>query len=211
VREHCYPAAVLEKPQIRRRLADYVPPEIRRPPKARHRASVAMILGGPDDDPHLCFIQRAEREGDRWSGQMAFPGGHADHDGESIETAAERETLEEVGLALSPAQRIGALDPVRLLRTGASTRAVLFPVAYAIGPKLPALSPDPKEVAAARWISLRHLFDPGHATTISWKMPVGHREFPGIGHEGQVIWGLTFRVLGRFAEVVGLPALPAAW
>ena len=40
-------------------------------------AAVAAILR-PGDHTEALFILRASREGDPWSGQMAFPGGHKD-------------------------------------------------------------------------------------------------------------------------------------
>lgn len=47
-------------------------------PPSRSMAAVAMALAGEPDALELCFILRASREGDRWSGQMAFPGGKAE-------------------------------------------------------------------------------------------------------------------------------------
>ena len=42
------------------------------------RAAVALVLRGPAEAPDILFIKRASREGDPWSGQMAFPGGRYD-------------------------------------------------------------------------------------------------------------------------------------
>ena len=47
----------------------------------------------------VLFILRAAREGSRWSGQVGFPGGHAEGS-ETDEQAVVRETREEVGLHL---------------------------------------------------------------------------------------------------------------
>ena len=58
-----------------------------------------MIRSGPEG-AEVLLIRRAEREGDPWSGHMAFPGGHIEA-GESPLEAAIRETEEEVGLALA--------------------------------------------------------------------------------------------------------------
>ncbi len=38
-------------------------------------AAVAMVFAGDESAPALCVIRRAQREGDPWSGHMAFPGG----------------------------------------------------------------------------------------------------------------------------------------
>ena len=54
-----------------------------------------------DGDPEILFIRRAARQGDRWTGHIAFPGGKRDPNDASDCAAAERETLEEVGLDLA--------------------------------------------------------------------------------------------------------------
>ena len=72
-------------------------------PFRRHvtRASVALIYRGPRErDGELLFIQRARRDGDPWSGDMAFPGGRLEPGDTSSRHIAMRETLEETGLDL---------------------------------------------------------------------------------------------------------------
>ena len=105
-------------------------PEVSNPPSCNKRASVALIIrirpsNAPSlkepaniededalqrffsqdwvqqGDPEILFIRRAARRGDRWTGHVAFPGGKRDPDDASDRAAAERETLEEVGLDLS--------------------------------------------------------------------------------------------------------------
>jgi hypothetical protein len=66
------------------------------------RSAVAMILQVRDGELHILMIKRAEREGDPWSGHMAFPGGRMDKTDANGYAVAVRETSEEVGLALGP-------------------------------------------------------------------------------------------------------------
>ena len=83
------------------------------PEERQRRAGVAMVLrddAGDGAGPSVLFIERARWEGDPWSGHMAFPGGRVDPSDRDARAAAERETLEEVGLRLSGAERIGRLD-----------------------------------------------------------------------------------------------------
>ena len=59
------------------------------------RASAALIYRqSADDGIELLFIQRAHREGDPWSGDMAFTGGRMEPGDATPRAAAERETLE---------------------------------------------------------------------------------------------------------------------
>jgi 8-oxo-dGTP pyrophosphatase MutT (NUDIX family) len=167
------------------------------------RASVALVLAGEGPALNMVMIRRAEREGDPWSGQMALPGGRAGPDDADAEAVAERETREEVGIALSREQLIAPLDEMPVLRAGVDFGMVLSPFVYYWGMERGTLRKS-NEVSAAWWVPLAHLLAPAHAT---WKTLVrdGRRlEFPAIAHEEEVIWGLTYRVLAAFFERLGL-------
>ena len=191
---------------IQSALASFTPERLPDPKEVWQRASVAIIFAGPSDDPSLCFIKRAERETDRWSGQMAFPGGRADKsDNDPVDTAI-RETGEEIGLSLSREQIIGALSEAPLHRHGSSFYGVLSPVCFYIGETLPPFTLEVSEVARAFWIPINTLFDPERRVPLEWEIEDGARSltFPGIAHDGEVIWGLTYRVLEVFTQRLGL-------
>lgn len=96
--------------EMRRALAGTVPPPAS---GAARRAGVAVVL---DDDARVLLIRRADRVGDPWSGQVAFPGGrHEPSDADTCATAI-RETREEIGLDLATADCLGALAEVRTVR-----------------------------------------------------------------------------------------------
>ena len=52
-------------------------------------------------DPEVLFIKRAARQGDRWTGHIAFPGGRRDPEDEDDAATSTRETKEEIGLDLN--------------------------------------------------------------------------------------------------------------
>lgn len=182
-------------------------PELLREALARHtpsltpfeahtdRAAVALVIAGDG----ICFIRRAARAGDPWSGQMALPGGRASADDASAYDVAERETWEEVGLRLQPSHRLGALSELPVHRAGVETSTVLSPLVYHIGPFPTPLVPN-HEVAEAYWIPLADLWDARNVARF--------REYPAIQFREHFIWGLTLRVLALFAEALGQP-LPA--
>ena len=64
-------------------------------------AGVAVIFRSSSRQEEVLLIRRAEREGDPWSGQVAFPGGMVSASDKSFEETARRETAEEVGVDLS--------------------------------------------------------------------------------------------------------------
>ena len=69
-------------------------------------------------DPEVLFIKRSARQGDRWSGHVALPGGRRDPTDKDDVAAAVRETREEVGLDLAAPEclRVGNL-PERVVTT----------------------------------------------------------------------------------------------
>tara|TARA_B110000483_G_scaffold54876_1_gene68487 strand:- start:2336 stop:2944 length:609 start_codon:yes stop_codon:yes gene_type:complete len=178
-------------------------------PNATH-ASVAMILTRRGGVLEVCFIRRAEREGDPWSGQVAFPGGRASRLDESPAHVAERETREEVGLDINEGERIGSLPQRVIERNDLKNNLTLSPIVYYIESKKAekAIPLQKEEVAHVFWVPLAHLFNEDFVTEIEYPMGGQLRNFPGIKHDGEVIWGLTLRVLQSFSEAVGV-SMPA--
>jgi 8-oxo-dGTP pyrophosphatase MutT (NUDIX family) len=172
--------------------------------RGQNRAAVALILAGPERALRLCFIRRAEREGDPWSGHMAFPGGRADPADPTAQAVAERETREEVGLALHPEHLIAPLAELPVRLAGRETGMTLSSFVYYLGPEPAALQPN-GEVAGAYWIDLRHLWDPANGTHYRLQREGVDMVFPAIRFQDTVIWGLTFRLLTQFSSNVNRP------
>jgi 8-oxo-dGTP pyrophosphatase MutT (NUDIX family) len=174
------------------RLRSAEPP---RSPAGRHgwEAATALVLAPGDDDVEVAIIERSVRPGDRWSGQLALPGGRRDGTDPDLATTAAREAAEEVGLTLGPAAALVAEHRPRI-RSG-----VVACYAFAL-PHRPVLRPEPAEVATAWWVPLSALADPANATTTRHS---GVR-FPAIDVDGRPLWGMTLTTLQRFATATGL-------
>ncbi len=175
------------------------------------QAAVAMILTESAHGLEVCFIRRAERVGDPWSGQVAFPGGRASAADADAYAVAERETWEEIGMHLQREHRVGAL-PMRNVESNVKRSGLtLWPFVYYVGPAEQAMATArlPAEVASVFWVPIGHLFDHQHVTELEYPLGVTASTFPGIQFGEHVIWGLTLRVLASFAEVMQreLPAL----
>ena len=162
-------------------------------PDGRWQASTALVLAPGDDDVEVAIIERSQRADDRWSGQLAFPGGRRDPADRDLAATAARESAEEVGLTLG-----------RPLTCVAQQRARVRPgmvacYAFAVAERR-RLVPEPGEVANAWWVPLGTLTDPANATSIR------HRglRFPAIDVEGRALWGLTLLLLERFASLVDI-------
>lgn len=167
-------------------------------------AAVAMILVDGVSELEVCFIRRAERDGDPWSGQVAFPGGRADRIDRDAYAVAERETWEEIGLELTREHRIGPL-PIRPIDRSGVHSMTLSPFVYYIPAELKK-SVEPRqleEVAHVFWVPMSHLFDHSAATDLEYPMAGGVQTFRGILFDDHIIWGLTLRVLNSFAQILG--------
>jgi 8-oxo-dGTP pyrophosphatase MutT (NUDIX family) len=186
--------------EIRAQLAEYAhePADFEATPM---QAAVAMILAEGEHELDVCFIRRAERPGDPWSGQVAFPGGRAGPTDKDANAVAERETFEEIGMQITAANLIAPL-PVRPIQR--QHLELLSPFVYFVDPvtKRRAYVREQHEVSSVFWVPLSHLFDRGAATELEYPLGGNPQSFPGIRYGEHVIWGLTLRILESFADIV---------
>lgn len=173
---------------------------------ATFEAAVALVLHEPEPGwPELLFIERALREGDPWSGHMAFPGGRREATDADLHATALRETLEEVGFA--PPQLLGRLDDFQGSRGPAVPDLVVGAFVYAV-PERPAIVVSP-EVQCTVWVPLAELVDPARWAEHELVGQNGAQLFPAICYDRFRIWGLTLRILGSFYGLLG-ERLPGA-
>lgn len=177
---------------------------------AERQAAVALVLRGGAAGPEILFIERAEHPEDPWSGHMAFPGGRVDPGDPSPRSAAERETAEEVGLDLAGAEVLGRLDDLEGRHAGRPAGLVISAFVYHVGDP-PRLRPN-QEVREALWVPVRQVLDPERHIDFRFpRYPESMPAYPGIvvgDPDRHVVWGLTYRFLERFFEIVGRPLPP---
>lgn len=189
---------------LRAPLAAYSPRLLEGPPE--RRAAVAMVLREADSGPEVLFIERARKAGDPWSGHMAFPGGRMDPVDPGPREVAQRETFEEVGLSLDDAELLGRLDDAQGRNPRRSKGMIISAFVYH-APDPGPLVTQASEVEDAFWFPLDELALPERHVRRAFR-GTGPLRFPGVvvGHpERQVVWGLTFRFLEVFHQVVGRP------
>ncbi len=156
------------------------------------RAAVTVVLGPTPEGLQLLFIERAQHPDDPWSGHIAFPGGRIEADDPSPRAAAERETLEEVGLDLSEADYWGRVDD----RTGHLLPVVVSGFVYRL--ETPAALTLSQEVESAFWIGADPLRDPSKQTQHRMQRRGEEQAFPALdllGPNRPLLWGLTFRIV----------------
>lgn len=153
-------------------------------------AAVALLLRPANRDLRLLLVRRTKSLRDPWSGQMALPGGKRDSRDRNLKETITREVLEEVDIDLmSDCRFLGVLGNVR---STLKPRILVAPFVISLGyePKIKLSS----ELEGYMWILLEQL-QVGRGTT---KFPFG--EYPSYRVEGNVVWGLTYRILEKFTE-----------
>ncbi|MCC6850020.1 MAG: CoA pyrophosphatase [Deltaproteobacteria bacterium] len=192
--------SALRVDEIRRRLGAHAPSILA--PTAKH-AAVAAVLHDTGAGSELLFIERAEHPYDPWSGHMAFPGGRVDPDDASARHAAERETLEEVGLDLGSAELLGRLDDVEGAPPGFDS-LVVSAFVYHLDRRITA-TPN-YEVRDVLWVPTAHLEDRARRIPFYWPRQQRDVHYPGIlvgQPDRHVVWGLTYRFLELFFVALG--------
>jgi 8-oxo-dGTP pyrophosphatase MutT (NUDIX family) len=181
---------------IDERLADWRPGEVDRPAEGYREAAVSLVLrAGAELD--LLLIRRAESERDPWSGQMALPGGRRDATDESLLHTAIRETREETALELQTRSRVlGRLDTVTTVNERLPKLSVM-PIVFGVTAGVEATA-NSAEVSAVHWVPLSRLTDPVTHATTTVLLPTGPRDFPCFRVNGEVVWGMTHRILTSF-------------
>ena len=186
--------------RIRNTLGAFKPSEVT-PNKQTRQAAVAIILRETNDHPEVLFIKRAEKEGDPWSGHMAFPGGHKEPEDTDLRQAAERETIEEIGLDLSAGNYIGALDHENAQPRGRILNMLIAPHVFEIFDEVEfSINYEVDEVV---WASLEDLTSNRLHDTETMPMSGTPTVFNGYRLDGgHFVWGLTYRILKSFFTTV---------
>jgi 8-oxo-dGTP pyrophosphatase MutT (NUDIX family) len=155
-----------------------------------------IVRGGAELD--ILFIKRSRHDGDPWSGHVALPGGRWESPDETLLSTAIRETREETGVDLSGALHLGRLEEVRPT-SPRLPRLAIHPHVFGVRPGTEARVAS-HEVDAVHWVSLDELQRPETAGTIDISLPGGSRTFPCLRIRGEVVWGLTYRIITDFLD-----------
>lgn len=132
---------------------------------------------------------------------MAFPGGRRDStDPDDLATAI-RETREEVGLDLTTQARLlGCLDDITATARGRQLDMVIRPFVFSVETVTPVVTTD--EVTAAYWVPLPPLFDGSASTAHSVELPEGRMALPAWNLDGNIVWGLTYRMMDNLLDLM---------
>jgi 8-oxo-dGTP pyrophosphatase MutT (NUDIX family) len=161
----------------------------------RTDAGVLVALYVNDGRVHAVFTRRRD-DLRRHPGEISFPGGrHDDTDPDLLATAL-REAEEEIGLASSAVQVLGALQPTPTIATGYA----IYPFVGLIEPGL-AWTPSAREVAEVLELALDDLLAGyGRRRLLRRGVPIRTDTYV-VGDD--LIWGATARILGDLFDRIG--------
>lgn len=166
------------------------------------RSAVALFLADHlPDGLAVLMIKRAEREGDPWSGHMAFPGGRKDPADRNSLATAKRETAEEIGLEVEHhARLITRLSDVITHPRLRGGPMVITPYVFQLR-SLPELVPN-HEVAATVWVPLAFLAERANRQKMRWAPNGVPIELPCYLYGEYRIWGLSLLMLDELLDVL---------
>ncbi len=186
---------------IRDRLSNHNPAPV--DIDAPMRAAVALLLQPRPDDVYVLFIHRAHHPHDPWSGHMAFPGGRHEPEDPDLLVTIQRETHEEVGISLDDhGEYLGRLAEVQAMARGKRTGMIVSPFVYLVSQEARPV-PDPVEVQDIIWVPLSFMQQDGVEQIVQRNLQAGSTaQVPALLYGGKTIWGLTYRMLRGFLELI---------
>lgn len=135
------------------------------------------------------MIKRSEIPQDPWSGQMAFPGGHAAAEDRTLLDTVIRETKEEVGINASAQEFLGCLDNVQPKNVPMIVAPFVFLIVGKVDPRI---SKEAREIV---WIPVSFVSDPKNITTFMFAIRGEELSMPCYKYSGHTIWGMSFRII----------------
>ena len=179
--------------ELRGRLAARTRRTIQQP-GTRSAAVLVPLIGAEDKLSLLCF-ERTQEVLDH-KGEICLPGGSIEPHDANPTAAALRESHEELGVPTDAVEVLGMLDDVHTTVSGYVITPIVGHVAV-----LPAIVPDPLEVARTLIVPLNELSRPElHGTLLrDWRGTM--REVHYFNVSGGQIWGATARILYNLLQV----------
>jgi len=191
---------------IRRKLNDQssLPPHNHFPPGflsgPPRPAAVLIPFIRQNNQWRILFIRRNDIDGDRHSGQVAFPGGAQEQLDPSLQDAALREAQEEIGLNPKDVQILGNLrDFITISNFQVTPFVGLIPWPYE-------LNPSPAEVKKIFTIPLDWLADSNNLEETWRDLPDNQRISVAYFQEfdSEILWGASARFTLDLLATLGL-------
>lgn len=165
-----------------------------------------MLLLYPKDGEYHILLNRRTANVEHHKGEVSFPGGRQDEEDGSLLDTALRETYEEMGVRPEDIELLGELDDMPTSsRFLISTHVGAIPYPYGF-------TPSQDEVAEVLEVPISALMDDQNFRHEARLVGGRLHGSPAYAYRGNLIFGATARVLGRFLELLrAAPDKEALW
>ena len=165
---------------------------------ARPRMAAVLIpITLRADQIHIVLTKRCAYPGVH-SAQISFPGGKMERGDEHLQATALRETQEELQIAVTQLELLGALTPLYI----PPSNFWVHPFAAVIHNPPNIWTPKPDEVDQVLEPSLQQLLKPEIRIQRETQTSEGKQEVPGFQLDDHFIWGATAMMLEEFLCVI---------
>lgn len=179
--------------------ADRLPEWITRASATAARRAAGLCLVFPDSDGVAHIVLTERPAGDlRHAGQISLPGGAEDPGDEFPVGTALREAREEIGLDTDGVEVVGQLEVVDVRVSG----FLLTPVIGLVD-RLPALTPDPREVASIVLAPIAAFLPDAPVEIVEADRDGFRLRYGAYVVQGHHVWGATARVMGQLGALLG--------
>ena len=162
------------------------------------KAAVLIPFFLKDGEWHVLFIRRTEKPNDPHSGQVAFPGGHAEQSDRSYEVTALREFEEETGISRTMVDVIGQMP--------SSLSVTDLEIIPFVGILKTPFDPVPQEEEVARVFSMPYEFlqDQESVYQKSFTLPTGQKRASLFyrKYDNEILWGLSARIMTNLIKLL---------
>lgn len=159
-------------------------------------AAVAVLLKREGGELQVFLVKRAVDPSDPWSGDMAFPGGRRRPKDRDLRETMIRETMEETGIDLGGCRLLGTLD---VAASSVAPGLGVLPF-VALCEETPEVTLN-EELRSYLWVPLHRL------KRSRGRARVHRGEVPAYIVGGEVVWGLTYRMLENLLRLLDQAAV----
>lgn len=190
----------MELNQAIQRLKRHEKPRHQYGPASR-RAAVAIGLHEGNAGIEVLMIQRAQRQGDPWSGHMGFPGGRRDSTDDSDYHCALRETHEEIGVDLNQhGEFITELSEVNTGWRPDRPEMLVRPYVFSLATHPPMVLNH--EVDEVVWVPFAFLMDRSNRHDHHWEWRGDKLVSDAYLYRGKRVWGLSLMMLDELMSAL---------
>ena len=160
------------------------------------QSAVLLLLYPKNGEIYIAYFKRPVYDGPH-SGQIAFPGGKAEHKDSSLQETALRETHEEFGISMQSVKILGSLSKLYIPISNMDVTPFIGFIK-----STPQFAPNKKEVSYIIETPLHWLTNKSYKAVKTIKRHNVEIDTPMYIFEYEEIWGATAMITSEFEEIL---------